>query len=534
MRVLVLENRKLKNTLRFGAGTLSIGSSPECAVHLPHAKIGSRQACMARDADGEWWLEVIDTTTPTSLNRVVQKGRARLHHADEIDMGPFTIRLFLEAVKSPEDEQRDRLAALSKQHESTLPLGALVRKFEHRVSVGNEQLVQHSLLVMRIAQSESVRELLVPLVKAIVRGFTARRAWVGLRTPGSHDFELTLGMNDQGQPCDRPAFSEGMTVRCITQSQFVGCPTTPSTGIGSAMAVPLVSQGGVLGMLYVENDPADPPYGAEHLDNFSALACCIAVPIETVLRKGIAKRQALAATEYTIARAAQDALTPKAMPNWDNLVVAGFRQMGSAHCCDFYDIVQLADKSASIVVARLSADWLTVPRCMAEVRAAFRCSALHNDAPHMFARSLNWLAATGESRQLLDLATAWIAPATGKVHYCMAGGGVHLLHVKSDGTCQALGGGPPEMIGKARAGSLDSFALELAKGEGLAFVTNGVATALDASGKVFGLEGVQELLEDGLIHNPGQTLSEFSTDLGEFLKGGACPDDLTVVLLRRG
>lgn len=533
MRLMILENKKLRAVVPAKSGDLSIGSNPACAIHLPDPRIGSQQARLNQDAEGVWWLEVLDTSLPTCLNRAVQKGRARVNHADEIELGTFSIRLFMDSDKTREELQRERMAALTRQHTESLPLGAIIRRFEHNVGVAKDQIIEMTILAIRLGQSETVREMLIPILRAILRTLRGRRAWIGVRAESHGPFDWTLGLNDQGQPCERPLFCERMETRCLNGTQYIGCPETPAAGVGSALAVPLAGASGNFGMLYVENDANDEPYTGELLDLFGALACCVGPPVETVVRRTLSKRQAVMSTEQTVARATQDAITPKALPQWNDLQVAAYRQMGSQRCCDYYDIVQLPDKTASIIVARLNVEGLALPRYLAETRAAFRSCALHCDAPHMFARALNWMIAGGDARHVIDLATVWIVPATGKVHYTLAGGGVHLGVVRSDGTCADLNLRRADSIGRAKTGALEALPIDLDRGDTLVLASQGVESIRNSEGAVFGYQGLEDSLCDGVGTAPGPALAELSQDLEDYLDGGECAEDFTVVLARR-
>jgi DNA-binding transcriptional regulator YdaS (Cro superfamily) len=533
MRLMILEDKKLRSTLRANAGIVSIGSNPECAVHLPDPRIGGHQATIVQDPGGDWWLEIVDTSAPTCLNRAVQKGRARLRHADEIEMGPFAIRLFMESGKSPEELQRERMVALARKHDESLPLSTVAKKFDSPVAVSKEHLEQMTLLALRLAQFESAKDLLAPILRAMIRTFGARRGWVGIRSEDHGPFEFSLGVTEHGQPCDRPTFSELMQPRCLNGTQYLYCPEASAPDLRSAMAVPLICQSGTLGMLYVENDAGDPAFDEASYDAFCTLACCVAMPVETVIRKSLARRQVAAGTELTIARSTQDAVTPKALPQWNELYVAGYRLMGTERCCDYYDIVQLPDKTASLIMARIEAEGVAVPRVLAEVRTAFRSSALHVDAPHLFARALNWLLSAGEGRVAVDLVQLWIAPATGKVSYTVAGSGVHLARVGADGEFHWIEEARVESIGKAKAVAAELATFDLGHGESLVMATDGVNKAANAKGEAYQLPGLEDSLCEGLSRAPGQALAELGTDLAEFLKGGASPDDLTVVLVRR-
>ncbi len=533
MRLMILENRQLRSTMRANDSTVSIGSSPQCGVHLPDSKISAHQASLTLDDDGSWWLEVLDTSIPTCLNRAVQRGRSKLRHADEIEMGSFAIRLFMESVKTREEIRRERMAALSERHGRSLPLGTVVHKFDDDMTVSKEHLEQMTLLAIRLEQADHVGDLMTPLIRFMLRTFEGRCAWVGIRKTGKGDFDWTLGLQHNGQPCERPPFSEGMQTRCLAHTQYLCVPEVPAADIGSAMAVPLACQSGNLGILYVENAPKDPRYDEASLKVLSAMACCTAMPVEDGLRRATAKHRQTVATEQTIARVTQDALTPRALPEWDDLQVAAYRHMGSARCCDFYDVVQLRDRTASVIVARLMVKDAVLPRYFSELRATFRAAALYAEPPHLFARALNWIIYDGNVGLAIDLVSIWVAPGSGKVQYCMAGNGVGLGRIRSDGTCQPLESQVGPRVGQTRAPVFTPGTLELSAGDTLVLSTAGVDTATNADGQVLGRTGLEENLCDGLGDTPGNVLSEFATDLAEYIAGGGCTDDLTVLLLQR-
>ncbi len=533
MHLMILEKRRLRNTLRANGGTITIGSDPKCTVHLPDPRLGSHQANIAQDDDGLWWLEVLDLSTPTCLNRAVQKTRAKLRHADEVEFGSFSVRFFIESDKSREELRHERLVALTKSHGDTLPLGTIVHKENQAMTVSKEHLEQMTLLAIRLSLAESVADTLPPVLRAMIRTFDASQAWVGIRKEDHGEFDLALGQSNKGKPCVRPSFSHKTQGRCMNHSQHVCSPAVPIDGVRSAMAVPLEGESGVLGMLYVENAPDAEPYDEASLNALKALATCAAIPIATSMRQSAAKQRATISTEQTLARATQDAVTPTVLPLWDELQAAAYRRMGSSRCCDFYDIVQHRDKTAAIIVAKLRVDLMALPRHFAELRAAFRSAALYSEAPHLFARALNWMLFTADSDNQIDLAAAWVCPQTGKVTYCIAGRGVALTRVHSDGTCEMVSSEGMPAVGQTRSPAFEPNSFDLESGDSIALATDGVNLAVNGSEEVFGLAGLKENLCDGLGDTPGLVLGELATDLTDFVSDGKQPEDITVVMLRR-
>ncbi len=533
MQLMVLENRRLRSTLRPEDAVITIGSDPKCVVHLPDPRLAAQQARLAQDEEGIWWLEVLDLATPTSLNRAVQKSRAKLRHADEIEVGEFAIRFFIDSDKSREELQHERIVALTKRYGESLPLGTIILKGDETVSISREHLEAAALLTMELSGVSTVADSVAPALAAVLRTFGGRRGWIGLRRAEHGEFDVSLALTHAGQPCERPAFSHTTQSRCLDQGQHVCVPTVPIEGVGSAMASPLVGRGGKLGKVYVERDPADAPFDHTSLNEFRAMASCIAMPIEAVLERSVAAREGTVQAELLIARATQDALTPGALPKWDEMQIAAYRHMGATRCCDFYDIVQLRDQTAAIIVAKLQVELHLLPRYMAEMRAAFRLAALYSEAPHLFARALNWILFEGEGRNRIDFGAAWICPKTGVAQHCLVGDGIVAGRIHADGTCEMIPADSTQPIGQAKAAAYESKPLQLGRGDTLALATDGVSTMKNAAGEVFGLEGLKENLCDALGDTPSAMLNELSSELSDFLEGGQHPEDATVVLVRR-
>lgn len=533
MRLMILENNSLISTVTAAHGPVSIGSSPDCKVHLPDPRIGAHQVNLVRDDSGAWWLEVRDEQAPIYLNRAAQHGRSRISHFDEISLGPFSIRLYLENEQNKEEARRQRLLELTRAHSDGLPLGTIISRHDVAVTLSKEQLEQIAILAMRLERCTHVREAFTPLLRALLRLFTARRAWIGLRRPDHPDFDVSFGLSHKEGACAQPVLAARMRERCMTHGHYVCTPKAMMEGVGSAMAAPLVSPSGNIGMIYVENDPDDPAFEQGSLDILSAAACCVAMPIDDVMRRGSAARQEIAASERAVAREIQEALTPSATPKWAELEVAAFRRPGTGRCCDLYDFVQLPDRRAALVVARLTAEGAALPRFFAEVRAAFRVAALHSDAPHLFARGLNWLIYSGDLRRTLDLAVLHVNPAVGRVDVCIAGRGVVAAVLRPDGSCRPLKVDDAPAIGAARATPYVSAALDLRAGDAIAVATAGADASMNSAGEPFGVGRLLESLCDALGDTPSHTLGEFAIELDDFVRDGRCPEDVTVLIARR-
>lgn len=533
MRLLILEDNKLVSTLQAVDGPLTIGSSPSSFVHLNDPRVGSHQASVYRDPQGDWWLEVCDRNRPTHLNRAVQQGKAKLRHADEIEIGHYCIRLFLEYELSGAALKRKRMQQVARNHGGSLPLGSIIVKEDRAINLSREHLEQLTILGMRLEQAETTQDLMMTILRALLRTFSGRTAWIGLRSASHGPFDSSLGWSSKGAACPQPSFSETMQDRCLKDGHFVCTPKSQIQGVGSAMAAPLVHNSGIAGMVYVENEPNDPVYDEAALDVLNAATCCIALPLIDNLRRSAAKRQAVTSTEHTVAQLIQAATTPQAFPQWEELQLAAFRHPGAVRCCDLYDVIQLRDRCAAILLARLTADGAGLPQLFSEVRAAFRMAVLHGDNPLQFVQALNWLVHGGESPRLADTVCVWLNPISGEVRFSSAGERVILGRIHADGTCDLVPSAESQPAGRGKTSSYTLKRMQLDSGDALVMATDGVKTAVNGRGEAFGVNGLKDSLCDGLGDTPSHVLSEFATDLHDFIADGHCADDVSVVLGRR-
>ncbi|MBX3396995.1 MAG: SpoIIE family protein phosphatase [Phycisphaerae bacterium] len=535
MRLMILENQRLRNSLKMeGSGLITIGSDSRCHVHLPDPRLGKHQANILQDDAGEWWLEVLEHSVPTCLNRAVQKNKARLRHADEIECGEFSIKFYLDPDRSREELHHDRIMAIAKSHAESLPLNSIILKDEVDLSLTRDQLERVARLTLALNDAAHAGESLPLVLASAIDMFAARRAWIAIRCAEKGTFDWALGQSQNGTPIERPRFSEITEPRCIKFAHHICTPQAPDPIVGAAMAVPIVGTKFTLGMLYLEVDPADPIYDEKSLIALKAFACAAAIPLEAVLNRMTSSRRSAAATELTVARATQDALTPKALPQWDEMQVAAYRRIGEQNCTDLYDVIQLRDKTAALLLARVHWPLHLVPCKFGEIRAAFRSAVLYGEAPHLFARALNWMLDDGNVKTRVDLAVARVWPGSGKVHLCVAGSHVIAGRVQSDGTAERIATGQTPGVGQARGTPFEVVPLLLGEGDSFVLATDGVESARNASGQAFGIDALCDIVCDGLGDTPSHVLKELATDLDEFLVGGESPEDTTVLLLRRG
>ena len=239
------------------------------------------------------------------------------------------------------------------------------------------------------------------------------------------------------------------------------------------------------------------------------------------------------AGEVTVAHAIQTRLTPRKLPQWEDLQFGAFREMGRERTSDIYDVLRLNNNMALFMIAHTSAGGPIPSMLMAQAQAAFRIAAMHMDAPHIQLRSLNNLLYDGNPDHPLDCVIGVIEPWTGNMRCAQAGNtGVYVISAR--GEARSLASEPPmPALGTAKNPEYALQANKLKEGETLVLHTPGVVTARNSKGEVFGEERFVNILCDGFGQQASSMLREMLSDLQQFTESGSQPDDITVILAHR-
>lgn len=527
MRLFVFKSGSLMADRTFGDEPVEIGSGPMSAIEMADPRIAARQLRLAPRGPGAWEVGVLDENQPTFVNGAKVRLSQSLRHMDEISVGPFVLRVYLDN----EADAETRPAVSTSRSAGVLPVGGFVRPYSGTVQLAIDRLGECSAFSSELASIAQTTPLVERVLEHAFHVFRAGCVCVRIHQRTEAGFEIVRASDAKGRPIDVPPLAERLYEQCVELLHRICVPEIAAPGSASALAVPLVSsRGKAMGMLYVESQEGAPPYDSDWLDALTALAAMTAHHVERTIHARTAQRAEVASQENVVARLVQDAVTPQAMPNWPEFQLGAYRRPGPMPR-DFHDMLRLANKTASLIVARVNAAGAGLPLLMSQVRSAFRVSSLHADPPHVFTRALNWL--VGDSGATIDAACVWVDPGNGTIQYCLAGDAVSVGAIEASGKCRPMPGAGMPPVGKARQFNYTSQQGALADDETLAIVTQGADALRNASNETFSRTRVMECLGDLAGTGLSVALSDLAAEFDEFARGAPCPQDVTVVLLRR-
>ncbi len=305
--------------------------------------------------------------------------------------------------------------------------------------------------------------------------------------------------------------------------------------LGSLLAVPLISQNRVLGVLY--SGKADPfAYDEDERELLQAFANQAAIALENArMFEELLVKERLE-QELKIAQDAQRKLLPKVMPN-----VAGFQI--DAICItanevggDYYDFFKLNDNRLAITVGDVSGKGAKAAFYMAELKGIIESVAGMYSSPKDIVVHINkTLYGNLEPQFFISLIYAVLDVKKKELTLARAGHCPLLYYAKKKNTAQFVeptGLGLGLEYGEKFDGILCEQTIQLACGDVLVFYTDGLVEARSAEQKEFDAERLREFVANHSSLNASDLKEALVKEVSDFIGREKAHDDLTCVVIK--
>ena len=303
---------------------------------------------------------------------------------------------------------------------------------------------------------------------------------------------------------------------------------------GVKLAVPLVSQGELIGVLNLGPRRSEQEYSTDDrklLDNLAAQAA-------PALRVGqlVREQQAEAATrqrfeqELEVARLIQQNFLPKQLPDLADWQVAAYYRPAREVGGDFYDVIPLSDGRIGFVIGDVTDKGVPAALVMAATRSVLRASAQRIIEPGEVLERVNeHLCPDMPEKMFVTCLYGVLDPLTGNFRFANAGH--DLPYVKTaEGSVELRARGMP--LGLMTGMVYEETEAVLAPGESLLLTSDGVVEAHDPGGNMFGFPRLKEAV--ALYPGGHELIDHVLTDLKEHTGPDAeQEDDITMVTLSR-
>ncbi len=303
---------------------------------------------------------------------------------------------------------------------------------------------------------------------------------------------------------------------------------------GVKLAVPLVSQGELIGVLNLGPRRSEQEYSSDDrklLDNLAAQAA-------PALRVGqlVREQQAEAATrqrfeqELEVARLIQQNFLPKQLPELPDWQVAAYYRPAREVGGDFYDVIPISENRLGFVIGDVTDKGVPAALVMAATRSVLRASVQRMVDPGAVLERVNeHLCPDMPEKMFVTCLYGVLDTTTG--HFRFANAGHDLPYVKTaHGSEELRARGMP--LGLMSGMVYEEKEIVLAPGESLLLHSDGVVEAHSPAGEMFGFPRLKE----AVAHYPGghelidRVLADVRDHTGEDAEQ---EDDITMVTLCR-
>ncbi len=303
---------------------------------------------------------------------------------------------------------------------------------------------------------------------------------------------------------------------------------------GVKLAVPLVSQGELIGVLNLGPRLSEQEYSSDDrklLDNLAAQAA-------PALRVGqlVREQQAEAATrqrfqqELEVAKLIQQNFLPKQLPELNGWQVAAYYRPAREVGGDFYDVIPLPEGRVGFVIGDVTDKGVPAALVMAATRSVLRASAQRLVEPGEVLERVNeHLCPDMPEKMFVTCLYGVLDPESG--HFRFANAGHDLPYVKTaEGSKELRARGMP--LGLMPGMRYEEKETVLQPGESLLLHSDGVVEAHDPNGDMFGFPRLKQAVAD--YPGGGELIDRVLVDLQAHLGPDAeQEDDITMVTLQR-
>ena len=299
----------------------------------------------------------------------------------------------------------------------------------------------------------------------------------------------------------------------------------------SEVAVPIVSNGRVIGALNLESDRLA-AYSARDLDLLEAFAVAAAISIEkSVLHRQLIEKQRIE-QQLKLARQVQASLLPATAPIVAGYDIAGFNLPASDIGGDYFDYFLLPDRRLGLVIADVSGKGVPAALLMATFRAALRSEVRKNRPIQAVIEDVHgMLVESMDTSRFVTAVYGILDPRLGAFTYVNCGHNPPML-LRARGDRELLPTGRAA-LGMAGSGPVAPRTVQIGASDTLLLYTDGVVELTDASDVEFGEARLGRALSECAARPAREIIGSLLAATGAYAGRGHYDDDFTLVVVKR-
>jgi len=303
---------------------------------------------------------------------------------------------------------------------------------------------------------------------------------------------------------------------------------------GVRLAVPLVSQGELVGLLNLGPRLSDQDYSTDDRKLLNSLAAQAAPALQVAQlvrrQEAEARSRERIEQELRVATLIQQNFLPKQLPDLPGWHVSAYYRPAREVGGDFYDFVELPDGQIGLVIGDVTDKGVPAAMVMAATRSVLRASAQRVVSPGEVLGRVNELMCPDmPAKMFVTCLYGVLEPTTGRFRFANAGHNLPYVRT-AEGTTELRATGMP--LGLLPGIVYEETEAILEPGQVMLLHSDGVAEAHSATSEMFGFPRLLDVV--GSRQDKQEVIDRVLTELDRFTpQGWEQEDDITLVALTR-
>ncbi len=301
-------------------------------------------------------------------------------------------------------------------------------------------------------------------------------------------------------------------------------------GVQAALLIPLISRGRSVGVISLNQIHITRSFSEEELELCRTIAAQVAIALENARLHQVSVTHV--EQEMEIARSIQANLFPRALPPIPGAMLAGRCLPAFETGGDFYDVLPVGEHRFGFSIGDVSGKSLPAAMLMAVARSIVRSEALDHATPERVVTETNRLVVQDvPPNTFVSLCYAVYEAETRRLVLASAG---HITPVlrRADGTVEWLPLVSNLPLGIVPDIEYKASGVELAPGDSVLFLTDGLVEAFDPTGVMFGFERLADLFAQCGDQPAEQVVAELLDAVVAWQGSDRRNDDMTAIVLQ--
>ncbi len=303
---------------------------------------------------------------------------------------------------------------------------------------------------------------------------------------------------------------------------------------GVKLAVPLVSQGELIGLLNLGSRRSEQDYSSDDKRLLNTLATQAAPALRVAqlarLQQIEARERERVEQELRVARVIQETLLPEVTPDLEGWRLEAYWQPARAVSGDFYDFLEFPDGRLGVIVADVTDKGVPAALVMATARSLLRSAAERLVSPgEVLSRANDQLCPDIPRNMFVTCLYLLLDPATGELVFANAGHNLPICCTRQ-GVVELRATGMP--LGLLPGMRYSETQARMEPGDRMLLYSDGLVEAHDTHKEMFGFPRLRQVVGDqpsgcDVIQVLTQALAEFTGPAWEQ------EDDVTLLTIER-